>query len=171
MTSDDLLTRTAQYQIQYSPARNCRSRSPTSELPPIISIRHNGDGTMTTAQARARRLYDIGLQDEECNFRTAQIPPDFIVDAPPFQVTTECSDEEGEEDTRAPSRTRNIHRLIGINVDESDSSGDDERWHDDYLLGRRHRETASNITRRPTPLPIISRAVKCLGGQNSSFFA
>ena len=68
MSSDDLLARTAQYQIQYSPPRPRRSGS--RELPPIMSIRHNDDGTMTTAQARARRLYNIGLEDEECDYRT-----------------------------------------------------------------------------------------------------
>ena len=148
MTSDDLLTRTAQYQIQYSPARR--------SLPPaIVSIRHNTDGSMT-AQARARRLYDIGVQDEECDFRTAQIPSDFTTNAPPFQVTTEFSDSEDDDD--APP---------GINPgplgdpETSDDDFDSNRpWPEDFLLGsnrearqertfppaNRRRETASNIT-------------------------
>jgi hypothetical protein len=159
MTSDDLLTRTAQYQIQYSPPRQRRSASQRSnELPPIVSIRHHDDGTMTTAQARARRLYDIGLQDEDCDYRTAQIPADFTENAPPFQVTTECSDSEGdEENPTQSSRHRTLHRVMGLRFEDSDSSdeenpGQSSPWHEDYLLGMgrpphlRRRETASNIT-------------------------
>lgn len=161
MTSDDLLNRTAQYQIQYSPPRSRRidSLNP-NELPPIISVRHNGDGTtMTTAQARIRRLYDIGLQDEECDFRTAQIPSDFTANAPPFQVTTEFSDSEGDEDPRpTPNRIRsNVQRSRFEESDRSRSSSEDndnaniaprESEFHNYPRpsGLRRRETASNIT-------------------------
>ena len=163
MTSDDLLARTAQYQIQYSPPKNRRSGSAHSnDLPPIMSIRHNGDGSMTTAQVNARRLYDIGLQDEDCDYRTAQIPSDFTADAPPFQVTTECSDDENDEAQRRLHR-RAFHRNIGARFEDSDSSDSDRNannehsggpWHEDYLFGMgrsprqrlRRRETASNIT-------------------------
>lgn len=156
MSSDDLLTRTAQYQIQYSPPRPRRLASPPSnELPPIMSIRHNGDGTMTTAQARARRLYDIGLQDEDCDFRTAQIPSDFTNNAPQFQVTTEFSDSEGDDDPRETShRLRELRRNIGLRFEDTgSSSGEDDSpnlgWDvADYLRGPplQRRETASNIT-------------------------
>lgn len=127
MTLDDLLTRTAQYQIQYSPARNRRPGSRGSnELAPIISIRHNNDGSMTTAQARARRLYDIGQQDEDCDYRTAQIPSEFTTSAPPFQVTTELSDSEEDTVTTRLQR-RSLHRIIGggLRFEESDSSDSD----------------------------------------------
>ncbi|KAL3428091.1 hypothetical protein PVAG01_01600 [Phlyctema vagabunda] len=161
MTSDDLLTRTAQYQIQYSPSQTRRPASERAiDLPPIVSIRHNDDGSLTTSQARARRLYDIGLQDEECNYRTAQIPSDFTVNTLPFQVTTECSDSEAE--SSSPSRTRRLPRYTGPRFDESDSpesdgidSDDNEErpWYDDLMQARsdrpprlRRRETASNIT-------------------------
>lgn len=162
MTSDDLLARTAQYQIQYSPARNRRSGSAHSnDLPPIISIRHNGDGSMTTAQVNARRLYDIGLQDEDCDYRTAQIPSEFTADAPPFQVTTECSDDEGDEAAR-PMHRRAFHRNF---LPQFDSDSSDSDWGDTidqhgsaheqnilFPINRSHRqrlrrrETASNIT-------------------------
>lgn len=122
-----------------------------------MSIRHNGDGTMTAAQARARRLYDIGLQDEDCDYRTAQIPSDFTADAPPFQVTTECSDSEDDESPRRESQHRTLHSIMGLRFEDSDSSEEDNSehtgaWHEDYLLGigrtpnLRRRETASNIT-------------------------
>jgi hypothetical protein len=159
MTSDDLLTRTAQYQIQYSPPRNRRSGSTHStDLPPIMSIRHNGDGSMTTAQINARRLYDIGLQDEDCDYRTAQIPSDFTADAPPFQVTTECSDDEGDEATRRASRRPFHPRFEDSDTSDSELNANPEHsggaWHEDYLFGMgrsprqrlRRRETASNIT-------------------------
>jgi hypothetical protein len=148
MTSDDLLTRTAQYQIQYSPPRNRRPGSDrTNELPPILSIRHNGDGSMTTAQARARRLYDIGLQDEDCDYRTAQIPSDFTSNAPPFQVTTECDDSDSDE-TAARQRHRSLHRLMGrgLNFEDSDDSDNELPAFDDFGPRVPRREIASNIT-------------------------
>jgi hypothetical protein len=112
---------------------------------------------MTTAQARARRLYDIGLQDEDCDFRTAQIPSDFTTNAPEFQVTTEFSDSEGDDDPRQTShRLRELRRNIGLRFEDTgSSSGEDDGPHlgwdvADYLRARspprRRRETASNIT-------------------------
>ncbi|CAG8981224.1 hypothetical protein HYALB_00003822 [Hymenoscyphus albidus] len=161
MTSDDLLTRTANYQIQYSPPRNRRSALDRSqdELPPIISIRHNvGDGTMSTAQARARRLYDIGLQDEDCDSRTAQIPTDFTSTAPGFSNTTECSDSE-DDSNNIGLRPRHRRPAQYTPFDDGDSDwGEDlprppeTPWHEYYLgastMARslRRRETASNIT-------------------------
>lgn len=119
---------------------------------------------MTTAQARARRLYDIGLQDEDCDYRTAQIPSDFTANAPDFQVTTECSDSEDENQHPRMPRHRNIPRpsimgahIRGLNpVDPPDTDEEDIEdesfWHEDYLFPEREpnrlrrRETASNIT-------------------------
>jgi len=133
---------------------------------------------MTTAQARARRLYDIGLQDEDCDLRTAQIPSDFTANAPPFQVTTECSDSEPEEDPRqASSRQRTINRLIGLRFDDSDSSGDDDihppppGWHDDLIRNSprlRRRETTGNITldeAAEASQIATQEAVKAVGGE------
>ncbi|TVY39095.1 hypothetical protein LOCC1_G005271 [Lachnellula occidentalis] len=173
MTSDDLLARTAQYQIQYSPPRDRRSASERSnELPPIRSIRHlddsqmtpaqaaearsriHDDGSMTVAQARARRLYDIGLRDDDCDYRTAQIPSDFTTNAPPFQVTTECSDSE-DDDATARQRHRSLHRLMGASLrfedSDSDNSGqlllpEDIDYSSPLSPGITRRETASNIT-------------------------
>lgn len=179
MSSDDLLTRTAQYQIQYSPPRPRRSASRSNDLPPIMSVRHNDDGTMTTAQARARRLYNIGLEDEDCDYRTAQIPPEFAENAPAFQVTTECSDSEGEETRIHPSRSR-LHRVMGLRFEESESSDEEppaeqtSPWHEDYILnmGRsprlRRRETASNITlaeAEEASQIATQEAVRAVGGE------
>ncbi|TVY78236.1 hypothetical protein LSUE1_G008903 [Lachnellula suecica] len=176
MTSDDLLTRTAQYQIQYSPPRNRRSGAePSNQLPPIVSIRHNGDGSMTTAQARARRLYNIGLQDEDCDYRTAQIPSDFTANAPPFQVTTECDDSDGDE-TAARRRHRSLHRLMGggLRFEESDSSDSEPASEWGELGGTvppprpRRRQTASNITlseAAEASQVATQEAVRAVGGE------
>ncbi|CZR54637.1 uncharacterized protein PAC_04521 [Phialocephala subalpina] len=179
MSSDDLLARTAQYQIQYSPPRPRRSTSRPNDLPPIMSVRHNDDGTMTTAQARARRLYNIGLEDEDCDYRTAQIPPEFAENAPAFQVTTECSDSEGEETRTHPSRSR-LHRVMGLRFEESEDSDEEptaeqtSAWHEDYILnmGRsprlRRRETASNITlaeAEEASQIATQEAVRAVGGE------
>jgi len=159
MTSDDLLTRTAQYQIQYSLPR----RTQSSEQQPIVSIRHNEDGSLTAAQARARQLYNIGLQDDECDYRTAQIPPEFTTNAPPFQVTAEFSDSEDEESSHPPNSRRRPPTTGFADELLRDSSGDEDTrssgvWPEDYLLGmnrsprqhrretERRRETASQIT-------------------------
>ncbi|KAI1448452.1 hypothetical protein F5Y02DRAFT_308343 [Annulohypoxylon stygium] len=144
MTSDHLLTRTAQYQIQYSTSRNSprRTERESQPLTPIISIRHNEDGsTMTHAQIRARRLYNIWMEDEDNNVRVAQIPSEFNV-PPPFRVTTECSDDEGEDpiprgDWRAPNR-------IGSLPFESSETSEDEG----DLNGYSFRETYHRIRRR-----------------------
>jgi len=181
MTSDDLLTRTAQYQIQYSPPRPRRSASQrANELPPIMSVRHNEDGSMSTAQARARRLYNIGLEDEDCDYRTAQIPSEFTENAPAFQVTTECSDSEGDEPPAQSSRHRTLHRVMSsIRFEDSESSEDDNAdpsgpWHEDYLLGinrsprLRRRETASNITlaeAAEASQAATQEAVRAVGGE------
>lgn len=141
---------------------------------------------MTTAQARARRLYDIGLQDEECDYRTAQIPADFTENAPPFQVTTECSDSEDDENPTQSSTHRTLHRVLGLRFEDSDSSDEENPssepaapspWHEDYLpsvfgMGRppnlRRRETASNITlaeAAEASQVATQEAVRAVGGE------
>lgn len=179
MSSDDLLTRTAQYQIQYSPSRQRRAGS--RELPPIMSVRHHDDGTMTTAQARARRLYTIGVEDEECDTRYAQIPPEFTENAPAFQVTTECSDDEG--DTPLHRRSR-LSQVMDLRFDDSASSESDDEPRaperdsaymlDDQIInmGRpqrlRRRETASNITlaeAEEASQIATQEAVRAVGGE------
>jgi len=140
-----------------------------------MSVRHNGDGSLTTAQARARRIYEIGLQDEDCDYRTAQIPSDFTTNAPPFQVTTEFSDSEGDEDGTVPSRRRNeirseVRRISGLRFESPDSSGED--WDSSDLLHTerrlRRRETASNITlteAAEASQVATQEAVRAVGGE------
>src|ERR1700722_9268752 len=96
MTFGDLLTRTAQYQIQYSAPRNSGRRvnlDSTNEN--IVSIRHDNDGTTTGVESN-RRQHLSGLDSEDYDYRTAQIPSDFTQTAPPFHVTTECGDSDSD---------------------------------------------------------------------------
>lgn len=156
MNSDELLARTAQYRIQYIPRSSLRrTERETQPLAPIVSIRHNDDGsTMTRAQVRAQRLYNIGLDDEDNEYRVAQVPSEFIVSPPQFQVTTECSDDEGDDPTsrsdwRAPNR-------IGSLPFESDSSDEGGELADIGVYGieyrrRRRRRTPLWETREATP--------------------
>ena len=174
MTSDDLLTRTAQYQIQYSPPRPRRPGSERSTA--IMSVRHiSGDSMPTdTSQARVRRLVEIGIQDEECDHRTAQLPPDFTENAPPFQVTTELSDTD-EDSARQHSRHRAFGRMIGLRFEDSDSSDNDDgrvpgARYDDHIGPRRlrRRETSSNITLSEAAEAAQSatqEAVRAVGGE------
>ncbi|KAI0455511.1 hypothetical protein F5B21DRAFT_471649 [Xylaria acuta] len=158
MTSDHLLNRTAQYQIQYSPARSSRRTERDLPLNSIVSIRHNEDGsTMTRAQVRARRLYNMGLDDEDNDVGIAQIPSEFNVSPPPFQVTTECSDDEESDglnmrlNGRAPNRT-------GALQFESDSS-DDEGPDDSSIGGTDHR-SRRRPNRSSTALAEAAEAVQ-----------
>ncbi|KAK8041908.1 hypothetical protein PG993_006431 [Apiospora rasikravindrae] len=135
MNQDELLARTAQYQIQYMPPRSTSRRERESQpLAPIMSIRHNEDGsTMTRAQARARRLYNMGLDDEDNDYQVAQLPAEFTITPPPFRVDIDCDDEDDTDDglARADWRTPRIGSLPF----ESDSSDDGANLDDFGLTG------------------------------------
>jgi hypothetical protein len=137
MDQDELLTRTAQYQIQYLPARST-SRSNIavlSSVPTVYSIRHDEDGRIVTrVQPRSRRQYSIPIDDDD-DFRTAQVPPEFNVSPPPFNITTECSaDEDDSEGThwhgyppgrRMSSRPPNRIGALPFESDNSEDGGVD----------------------------------------------
>lgn len=161
MISDDLLARTAQYQIQYSPFRSeKRFRSLEEfrnyELQQFMSIRLGEDIPFTTLRNRVRRIYDTGRQDEECDHRTAQIPQDFTPEnAPPFSVTTECSESDGE-DSSARSTSQRYARL-GIHFASSDDSdsfeedGTSHPWRENSMLqvNRNNRRRRSRQSEAP----------------------
>ncbi|KAM7202126.1 hypothetical protein V8F20_004580 [Naviculisporaceae sp. PSN 640] len=118
MNSDELLTRTAQYQIQYLPSRNSRQ--------PIYSIRHEEDGRMRVHQ-RHRRGYSISMEEDD--YRTAQIPSEFSISPPPFHITTECSDDESDAGwmpghLRSRRRTPNRIGSLPFESESSDDGGD-----------------------------------------------
>ncbi|KAI0856589.1 hypothetical protein F4860DRAFT_397542 [Xylaria cubensis] len=175
MTHDHLLNRTAQYQIQYSPTRSARRTERDLPLNPIVSIRHNEDGsTMTRAQVRARRLYNMGLDDEDNDSCLAQIPSEFTVCPPACQVTIECSNDDEEEESddlnmrlngQAPNR-------IGSLPFENDSSDDDEEPDDlsvdgtDYRSRRRWNRSRTALAEAAEAAQVATQeAVRAVGGE------
>lgn len=155
MNQDDLLNRTAQYQIQYAPSRSHGRSRESRTLAPIISIRHNEDGTVVTrAQTRSRRMYGLVADDEDENHRTAQIPPEFTTDLLPFNITTECSDDEDSDDDHTPRvpLSRRAPNRIGVLPFESEDSDDgnpfanDEYGLDDVWAPSSRRRDTQNMT-------------------------
>ncbi len=172
MTSDHLLNRTAQYQIQYSPARSSSRRTEREMQPlnPIVSIRHNEDGsTMTRAQVRARRLYNIGLDDEDNEVAIAQIPSEFNVSPPPFQVTTECSDDEADDiNVRLNRRTPNRIGSLPFESDSSDDDGPDDFSISgtDYRSRRRRNRSSTALAEAAEAVQVATQeAVRAVGGE------
>ncbi|KAK3357112.1 hypothetical protein B0T25DRAFT_147369 [Lasiosphaeria hispida] len=135
MNSDELLTRTAQYQIQYLPSR----ANPSGSLPTIHSIRYDEDAPRIRPRRSARERHLAGerlavphnLDDDDEDYRTAQIPIEFNVSPPPFSITTECSDDHSGDEAghsvgylRSYRRTPNRIGSLPFESDNSDDSGD-----------------------------------------------
>ncbi|KAJ4304162.1 hypothetical protein N0V88_001772 [Collariella sp. IMI 366227] len=124
MDSNDILTRTAQYQIQYLPPRNPRRST--------VVFRHDEDGVVSRHQSRGVRAYayfggpdeDDDYQEEQ-DYPTAQIPRIHCLPTP-FTVTTDYSEVESEDDPTARPRPPppNPNR-IGQLPFESDDDSDD----------------------------------------------
>ncbi|OLN93898.1 hypothetical protein CCHL11_03447 [Colletotrichum chlorophyti] len=175
MNQDEVLKRTAQYEIQYAPFRANRPTA-TRALAPIMSIRHHEDGTTSTrTHARQRRLYDLaGDDDEITEQRRAQIPAEFTTHLPPFNITTECSYEETDDadNQRIPSSRRAPNR-IGSLPFESDSSDDgnpfasDEYGLDDYTFNNRRRDPSDmSLTEALEANQMATQeAVRAVGGE------
>ncbi|PHH83737.1 hypothetical protein CDD82_3811 [Ophiocordyceps australis] len=127
MHQDDLLSRTAQYQIQYGPASRDRRANPSAPERDlrIISIRHYDDGTASTHTNRTFVCRD----DSEEPHRTPQMPQEFARNQPDFQVTTECSDEEdnASELPEPPRRAPNHIGSLPFEANDSDSDSGIER--------------------------------------------
>lgn len=143
MEADELLTRTAQYQIQYTSGRSRRHGA-------TVVFRNEEDGgSITRVQSRPLRAYsyvadaddnddddddeedddddededDDDDDDDDDEYRTAQIPPEFTAPPPPFNITTECTEDSSDEDDPRPPGRRTPNR-IGALPFESDSSDD-----------------------------------------------
>ncbi|GAB0137922.1 hypothetical protein EsDP_00006173 [Epichloe bromicola] len=102
MDQDDILSRTAQYQIQYAhPPQNQNddinlSRPPSErDATPrhIVSIRHHNDGTTST---RVRRSHSHSRQPDSDLYdnRVPEMPSEFISNQPHFNISTECTSDE-----------------------------------------------------------------------------
>lgn len=182
MTEDDLLARTARYQIQYSSPKRPRRRSyedPESDPPNIVSIRHNGDGSVSTSHFGRRWRPHGEDEDEE---RQAQIPSDFaVLNSSNFIVTTECSDDEEEEDDdydfafHTGSRRTHNHPEP-FTFDDTDGEDVETPWYlraSERIRPQRparqesdRRETPSHITIAEAASQIATQeAVKAVGGE------
>ncbi|KAJ0291122.1 hypothetical protein CBS470a_003513 [Colletotrichum nupharicola] len=174
MHQDEVLTRTAQYEIQYASLRSGRSSS-TRPLAPIISIRHHEDGTtVTRTHTRQRRMYSMDGEDDENEQRTAQIPAEFTSQLPPFNITTECSYEEtDDEDTPRISVNRRAPNRIGSLPFESDSSDDgnpfasDRYDFEDYSFNNRRRDPSDMSLAEAVEATQMAtqEAVRAVGGE------
>lgn len=130
MTSDDLLNRTAQYQIQYSPSKSRRrpSQDETTLAPGIFSVRHNPDGSIENItriannSARLRQRLSEGSPSDDEDSRQAQIPDDFAQEnSDSFQVTCVCSDDEDDIRPRRPP-----NRIGSLRFEESDNDDSED---------------------------------------------
>lgn len=181
MTSDHLLTRTAQYQITYEPPPSSSRRAHRDAQPtgPILSIRHNEDGsTMTRAQVRARRLYNIGLEDEDNDLRVAQIPSEFNVQASQCPVTIEYGDDDADETAgrRAANEwTSSMGRsMFGNDGYDSETSDEGDFLHNSSRSsgrrpGRFHEHISSVASARAEAADAAQQAtqeaVRAVGGE------
>ncbi|ROW12126.1 hypothetical protein VMCG_00543 [Cytospora schulzeri] len=132
MASDEVLARTAQYQIQYVPSPEDQTATAEQDNRiPILSVRHNEDGTTSSVtRVRQRRIYLNSRMEEAADHKTAVFP----VDPLPFPVTvaTDCSDAEESPHHRLRREPPN---RIGLLPFESDDSEDGENafgsWNDE----------------------------------------
>ncbi|KAJ8123313.1 hypothetical protein ONZ43_g708 [Nemania bipapillata] len=116
----------------------------------------------------------MGLDDEDDD-DVAQVPSEFNVSPPPFQVITECSDDEEDGldvrlNGRAPDR-------IGALPFESGSSDDDEDDDDegpddfsisgtDYRSRRRRNRSSTALAEAEEAVQIATQeAVRAVGGE------
>ncbi|KAJ4391192.1 hypothetical protein N0V93_004809 [Gnomoniopsis smithogilvyi] len=109
---------TVQYKVKYIQSQE----SLRAERIPIVSVRHNEDGT-TTSYARLHRTRMQHHIEDPAYYKEAVFPADPL----PFPVTiaTDCSDPEDHISTNARSR-RPAPNRIGPLPFESDSSADEE---------------------------------------------
>ncbi|KFY24442.1 hypothetical protein V493_05232 [Pseudogymnoascus sp. VKM F-4281 (FW-2241)] len=151
MDSDELLTRTTNYQVQYLPTPNGRNgRGNPVANAPIISIRHNDDGS-TTATRQSPTVYSHGTS----NSRTAaQIPADFTdpVCPPPFHVITSCStDSESDSGSTISSRRRRDNFTRARERRHEQRREDRQRMRDALMD---YGETSSDDSEEEPPAPI-----------------
>ncbi|EMR70760.1 putative regulator of chromosome condensation -like protein [Eutypa lata UCREL1] len=131
-------------------------------------------GQLTMEIVRARRLYNIGLDDQNNDLRVAQIPSEFDISPAQCRVTIEYGEEETDDidglrdDARTPNR-------IGSLPFESETS-DDEGNLEDFTLGgtvdfygyrqRLHQIRSSGYAEAREAAQIATQeAVRAVGGE------
>ncbi|KAL7918950.1 hypothetical protein ACQKWADRAFT_316085 [Trichoderma austrokoningii] len=158
MDQDDVLNRTAQYEIQYGQTARDRTRTGDAnnalilEQEPrhIISIQHHDDGTTSS---RARRSYVYRTDDDQGR---PNMPEAFKTEIAGFRVTTECSDEDDNEEDEmsfeGPRLHRTPNRIGSLPFENLESDADDialpfspQDASDDPLL---HHSRRHNIIHR-----------------------
>lgn len=118
MESDEIFSRTSQYQVQFVANDRMLKRE---ERTPIVSIRHNEDGTTTRiARPRRARGSDTGYLDAT-DYKTAVFPVEPLQF--PYTIATDCSDTE---DSTHDLRSQQPPNRIGALAFEGDSSDDGE---------------------------------------------
>lgn len=130
MESDDVFQRTAQYQIKYVAGKE---QSEQRERQPVYSVRHD-EGV----RGHVIRLPDAGFEfdgeddDDMGSGLFAHLPAEFVSQDVPFNITTECTSAEGDNNQRGPFHRRNPYQpvpRIGTLPFESDTSEDDgDTW-------------------------------------------
>lgn len=137
MACDEVLNRTAQYQVQYVP-RDDTITSGRDGRASISSVRHNYDGTVASISRSRQRRINLNARLEEALEHKAAV---FPVEPLPFPVTiaTDCSDTEDSPAPRALLRRQAPPpNRIGPLPFESDDSEDGENgfasWNDDMGL-------------------------------------
>lgn len=181
MRQDEVLKRTAQYQIQYAPTAreapwNVSEDRTLSErdVRQILSIRHHVDGSTST---RTGRNYFPRADEDE--YRIAQMPREFATNLPSIGVTTECSSEHAEDgldSRRLPRRPPN--RIGSLPFENADSDDDDDggEYHandfdfDDFLgiSGRTSQMDPSSMTLSEAweaSANATQEAVRAVGGE------
>ncbi|KAK4165381.1 hypothetical protein QBC43DRAFT_378071 [Cladorrhinum sp. PSN259] len=180
MKSDEVLKRTTDYQIQYSP----RAR------PLVYSVRHDENGSSLPRFHPRPPRYSFGA-DEDDDYRVAQVPAEFTVQQSEFKITTECTDEESDGDDEhqrlipphlRSSRRRTPNRIGALPFESGGSSDDDgDAWGQsasdwpvfDDLIRRPPREARRNATSSGMTLEeaaeasqlATQEAVRAIGGK------
>jgi len=147
MSCDEVLNRTAQYQVQYVPRDD--TNTPAERIT-TTSIRHNYDGTASISRSHHRRINLNARLEEALEHKAAVFP----VEPLPFPVTiaTDCSDTEESPGPRLLRRQGPPPNRIGPLPFESDDSEDGENgfasWNDDLGLND------DDLMPPPPPAPV-----------------
>ncbi|KAF5138637.1 hypothetical protein E5D57_002423 [Metarhizium anisopliae] len=137
MNQDEILSRTAQYQIQYVSSNRITYDDPTPRH--IVSIRHHNDGTTSTRVRRS--LYpshSYSHDHDEDDHRTPEMPQEFSTNQPDFRITTECTSDE--EDYSMPHILRRTPNRIGFLPFETETSDSEDGPFTDDFTESFHRQ-------------------------------
>ncbi|KAG6069224.1 hypothetical protein E4U32_002359 [Claviceps aff. humidiphila group G2b] len=136
MDENDLLNRTAHYQIQYTDQPHSpRSDDAAASQPPserdatprhIVSIRHHNDGTSST-RIHHSRSPSLSQNPASAGYpwRLPDMPPEFDSYQPHFNITTERTSDDEENLSQIPRTLRRPPNRIGSLPFETESSDSD----------------------------------------------